>query len=71
MSLSSLDFFAVKAKAKIMMQQSFALILLLSTYGAYAQFGCDNNTLPDGSSCPNDGHIDHVRFETSFLKLPK
>merc|ERR1712223_450131 len=51
---------AVKAKAKIMMQQSFALILLLSTYGAYAQFGCDNNTLPDGSSCPNDGHIDHT-----------
>ena len=45
-----------------MIQQSCALILLISTYGAFAQFGCDNNTLPDGSSCPNDGHIDHVRF---------
>merc|ERR1711936_906451 len=51
---------AVKAKAKIMIQQSCALILLFSTYGAFAQFGCDNNTLPDGSSCPNDGHIDHT-----------
>merc|ERR1711953_1325633 len=51
---------AVKAKAKIMIQQSCALILLISTYGAFAQFGCDNNTLPDGSSCPNDGHIDHT-----------
>ena len=72
MSLSSLDFFAVKAKAKIMIQQSCALILLISTYGAFAQFGCDNNTLPDGSSCPNDGHIDHVRFKTYFFfKLPE
>merc|ERR1712158_12390 len=51
---------AVKAKAKIMIKQSCAIILLFSTYGAFAQFGCDNNTLPDGSSCPNDGHIDHT-----------
>ena len=64
MSLSDLEFFAVKAKARIMIQQSFALILLFSAYGAFAQFGCENHTLPDGTSCPNDGQIDHVRFFT-------
>merc|ERR1711874_246175 len=51
---------AVNAKTRIMMYQSLALILVFSTCGAFAQFKCENNTLPDGTYCPEDGQIDHT-----------
>merc|ERR1712004_742417 len=51
---------AVNAKTRIMMYQSLALILVFSTCGAFAQFKCENHTLPDGTYCPEDGQIDHT-----------
>merc|ERR1712020_609266 len=51
---------AVNAKTTIMMYQSLALILVFSTCGAFAQFKCENHTLPDGTYCPEDGQIDHT-----------
>lgn len=70
MSLLYLDYFAVNAKTRIMMYQSLALILVFSTCGAFAQFKCENHTLPDGTYCPEDGQIDHVRFFFfSYLKI--
>merc|ERR1712018_1019225 len=51
---------AVNARTRIMMYQSFALILVFSTCGASAQFKCENHTLPDGTYCPDDGQIDHT-----------
>ena len=62
MSLLYLESFAVNAKARIMIYQSLALILVFSTCGAFAQFKCENHTLPDGTYCPDDGQVDHVRF---------
>jgi len=51
---------AVNAKTRIMMYQSLSLILVFSTCGAFAQFKCENHTLPDGTYCPEDGQIDHT-----------
>ena len=68
MSLLYLEYFAVNARTRIMMYQSLALILVFSTCGAFAQFKCENHTLPDGTYCPDDGQIDHVRFFFFNLK---
>merc|ERR1711981_8518 len=52
---------AVLAKVGIMLQQIFALILIVGAFdSAFGQFKCENQTLPDGSTCPNDGPIDHT-----------
>merc|ERR1712038_169341 len=51
---------AVNARTRIMMYQSLALILVFSTCGVFAQFKCENHTLPDGTYCPDDGQIDHT-----------
>ena len=53
-----------------MLQQFFALILIVGAFdSAFAQFKCENHTLPDGSYCPNDGPIDHVSSSVSDVTI--